>query len=121
MNTVIEKDDDISIILDSTCSHPLHQCVYNDIIFGIQFWIKQGISPDVLDEKGNTPLFSSYSKKCMKILLHAGADINHKNNKGNTVLYNLVQWQSYEKEKLIKFQKNQKIRKMMKVMKINLI
>ncbi|HFD32629.1 MAG TPA: ankyrin repeat domain-containing protein [Gammaproteobacteria bacterium] len=53
--------------------------------------LENGANPNIVDLKGNTPIFNaSFSNgqlSIIKLLLQYGADINHRNSMGDTVLF----------------------------------
>jgi ankyrin repeat protein len=53
----------------------------------LRLLIKRGVPVDTPDERGRTPLFYSYQEEARAELLALGADINHQDVDGNTVMH----------------------------------
>lgn len=68
----------------------LHHAVASSHVRAVQFFIDKGLSVEVQDKKGFTPLctaaVASCSRKTLKALLNAGADIHVRTGYGNNLL-----------------------------------
>ena len=62
--------------------------------------IKDGADVNITSIVGSTPLYFAKTIEQMKLLLDAGANINHQNNKGNTPLHNIFNTEEIIKELL---------------------
>lgn len=87
---------------------PLHNAVYNKNPEVLKFLLEKGAYKTInaKDEFGNTPLISAVfpgNLENIKILLEAGADVNAKNNQGETPLSCAVKYKAKDKifEKLL--------------------
>ena len=76
------------IIIDDGMSAVFLATRYDNIEIA-KYLIALGVNVNFEEENGNTPLFYARSFEIMKLLVEAGANINHFNTFGETVLSNL--------------------------------
>ena len=87
---------------DETGHTALEQAVWANSIRGIKFCLRHGADINQKDKYGNTPLhyssfvFTMEDMKIIMALIKLGADVNIKNNSGETALYTAVWDCSYE-------------------------
>jgi len=61
--------------------YPLHLAASNNFVMIVEILLKFGAKPDCEEPRGYTPLFMAASEgytKCVKTLIDAGADVNHR-------------------------------------------
>lgn len=67
----------------------LIEASYNDDFEKVEDLLKEGVNPNSVDSNGNSAITKwGTEKKILDALLKAGADINHQNKDGETVLHN---------------------------------
>jgi ankyrin repeat protein len=71
----------------------LHNACLNNRTECVAFLLEKGADPNVIDEYGETPLFCAMeggNMKCMRLLVESNIDINHQNNRGQTILHRAI-------------------------------
>lgn len=66
---------------------PLFRAVDSNYLNLTKFYLENGADVNAIDQYGQTPLFLTQDTKLMKLLLEKGAQPNHQNNVGRTVLF----------------------------------
>lgn len=106
---VAHKDTKMKLTLQTWLNKPckghnflLHQAIQSHDISFIKFLITLGADVNVVDKKGQTPIFHALNKRfilnenfclqcvdmdAIEVLLAYGADINHQDNLGNSLLH----------------------------------
>lgn len=87
INDYIAKGGDI-LSTDFYDGTIMHHAAINDDPEIVRALLEIGISPEILDEDGNTPIMvATISPESFKILLEYGASIHKRNNRGETGLH----------------------------------
>lgn len=89
IKALVDEDNDLA-----NSSHyysdqfPIHRAQICEVS---KFLIANGANVNVVDKEGRTPLFYSKSADNIDLLLKHGADINHQDNFGNTLIMHCAQ------------------------------
>jgi len=80
---------------DERGNTPLHQVAGRDTTL-VRMLLDAGADPGATNNHGATPLFYVSSAEAAKLLLDAGAPVNHRDGEGNSAVMRLVQGKSRE-------------------------
>ena len=88
---------------DAEGKTPLHIVLrrVEDTSCVVKWLLKAGANPNIESNTGETPLYTCCIAKCAALLIQAGADVNHTDQKGRTALHSLAALPFTEAETLL--------------------